>query len=189
MQHIDHALCLHVKHTDTQTTCTARERDRDQRGRQFFKITFESSQTWPEPEAICNKTGFKLTAKKLHAVAHFWFVDHSPGSRPELISVHWFYITAAENLIPLNVKKEQSLFYTCSHFRYSCPFKACTKQVLTTLCDPSSLPFSPLTQIYCQSLCPDSPYSARCCTKSSAQCSAGESVYVHHKGLFLSFSF
>lgn len=42
---------------------------------------------------------------------------------------------------------------------------------------------SPLTQIYCQPLCLESPHSARCFTTSSAQCSAGESVYIHHKGL------
>lgn len=42
---------------------------------------------------------------------------------------------------------------------------------------------SPLTQVYRQSMCPETPHSDRCWTKSSAQCSAGESVYIHYKGL------
>lgn len=42
---------------------------------------------------------------------------------------------------------------------------------------------SPLSQVYCQSVCPETPHSDRCWTKSSAQCSAGESVYIHYKGL------
>lgn len=42
-------------------------------------------------------------------------------------------------------------------------------------------------QIYCQRLCPDSPHPARYWTTSSVQCSAGESVYIHHKGLFSFF--
>lgn len=42
---------------------------------------------------------------------------------------------------------------------------------------------SSLSQIYCRSLCPKSPHSSGCWKKSSAQCSAGKSVYIHHKGL------
>lgn len=46
--------------------------------------------------------------------------------------------------------------------------------------DPS---VSHLFQIYCQRLCSASPHPARGWKKSSAQRSAGESVYINHKGL------